>query len=105
MVPLRLLIDVEKNPIIEKWEDNNKRLQPDALANFSGVGTLEGGTDSGQPAVIVRIDMPDGSIVLAQTTLRLFQMAARAFTAKYGDLTQSDLTPPWQNNEERPGWL
>ena len=39
---------------------------------------LEGGMASGKPSVCFRIDLPDGRTVLAQTSARLFVMAAAA---------------------------
>jgi hypothetical protein len=54
-------------------------------AEWTAVAGLADGTSGGKPAVVVRITMPDGSAVLAQTTLRLFLMAADALKARYGD--------------------
>lgn len=85
MVPMRILMDVEKDPIYSDAEEP-KRLAPDALSAVSAVGVLTKGMESGLPAVIVRVDLPDGTFVLAQTSLRLFQAAAIAFKARYGDL-------------------
>lgn len=49
---------------------------------------LPGGMQSGKPSCTIRVDLPGGKVVLAETSLLLFQSAARAFTARYGDLTQ-----------------
>lgn len=54
--------------------------------DFSSVAILDRGLVSGLPSVALRIALPDGRTVIAQTTARLFCTAARAFMAKYPDL-------------------
>jgi hypothetical protein len=51
-----------------------------------GVAFLEGGMSSGKPSVALRFDLPDGSVVIAETSARLFCTAARAMLAKQPDL-------------------
>lgn len=51
------------------------------------IGALERGTVGGRPSVAIRIDLPDGRIVVAETTLRLFQMANAALLGRFGDVT------------------
>ena len=53
------------------------------------VAALDGGMTSGRPSVMLRFGLPDGRTVLAETSMRLFLTAARAFAARYG----------WQNDE------
>jgi len=50
-----------------------------------GVTVLKGGMESGKPSVAFRIDLPDGTVILAETSLALFLTAADAFKARYGD--------------------
>jgi hypothetical protein len=45
---------------------------------------------SGKPSVMLRIDLPDGRVVLAETSLRLFAAAAHAFASNYPDLFAGD---------------
>lgn len=52
--------------------------------NFA-VTALEGGMASGRPSVAFLIELPDGTVVMAETSLALFQSANRVFLAKYGD--------------------
>ena len=52
-----------------------------------GLAALAGGMASGRPSVSIRINLPDGRVVWAQTSLRLLQVAVGAFTARYGDQT------------------
>lgn len=49
-----------------------------------GVTALNKGTTSGRPSVCLRVDLPDGRTVLAETSLRLFLAAADALRAYYG---------------------
>lgn len=50
------------------------------------VAILTGGLASGRPSVAIRIDLPDGRHVIAQTTARLFVSAGRAIVARHPDL-------------------
>ena len=50
------------------------------------VGGLPRGMTSGNPSVAIRIDLPDGRVVVAETSLRLFLAAAAALRARYGEL-------------------
>lgn len=54
------------------------------------VALLDDGMQSGRPSVTIRLDLPDGKVVLAETSLRLFVLAGRAFAAKYPDLFVGD---------------
>lgn len=46
---------------------------------------LSEGMQSGRPSVMFRLDLPDGRVVLYQTSLRLLLTAADALKARYGD--------------------
>jgi hypothetical protein len=48
------------------------------------VACLPGGMSSGKESVSFLIPLPDGRVVMAETSLQLFQAAARAFAARYG---------------------
>ncbi len=50
------------------------------------VAALDGGMSSGKPSVTFRIDLPDGRVVLAQTSARLFVMAAAAIVTRWPDV-------------------
>lgn len=54
------------------------------------VAVLDGGMASGRPSVALRIDLPDGRVVVAETSARLFVTAARAISARYPDLFRDD---------------
>lgn len=48
------------------------------------VAGLEGGMTSGAASVSIRVDLPDGTVVVAETSLRLFLAAAAALSARFG---------------------
>ena len=50
-----------------------------------GLAVLTNGTQEGRESVTIRIDLPDGRVVLAETSLRLLCMAVDAMRARYGD--------------------
>jgi hypothetical protein len=50
--------------------------------NLTSVSRMPAGTASGKSTVGFRIELPDGKVVFAQTTMMLFQAAARAFAAR-----------------------
>lgn len=54
------------------------------------VNVLEGGTASGRPSVALRLELPDGTVVCAETTARLFAMTGNALQARYPDLLKDD---------------
>lgn len=82
MIPLQIKMDVERDSILDETKRN---LFPNELGNVAAIGVLQSGTEEGRPSVTVRIDFADGSYVLGQTTLRLLNMAMKAFAARYGE--------------------
>lgn len=50
------------------------------------IGVLDRGMSSGRPSVAIRIDLPDGRYVIAETSARLFVGAARAIHARHPNL-------------------
>lgn len=73
----------EKTPNGRIWDDLNEN--DFVQAQITSVAGVENATRDCNPGVIFRLLMPDGSTVLAGTTLRLFLMAAAAFRGKYGE--------------------
>ena len=49
------------------------------------LGALPAGMGSGRPSVSIRMDLPDGTVVIGQTSVALFQMASAALTGRFGD--------------------
>lgn len=65
------------------WPDLAKSgFQP---GHIVGVALLRGGTAQGRSAVMVRIELDNGTAVVAQTTLRLLATAMRAIMARAGE--------------------
>jgi hypothetical protein len=54
------------------------------------VAALPGGMMSGAPSVTLRIDLPDGRVVLTETSLALFLTAADMLKARHGDPRMED---------------
>lgn len=50
------------------------------------VAVLDRGMASGRPSVAIRIDLQDGTVVIAETSARLFAQAGRLITTKYPNL-------------------
>jgi hypothetical protein len=51
------------------------------------IAALAHGMQSGKTSVMIRMNLPDGSVALGETSLALLLAAARAFEAVYGDQT------------------
>ena len=47
------------------------------------VAALDQGTAGGMPSVMIRLDLPDGRVVLQETTARLWITVARTLLAKW----------------------
>jgi hypothetical protein len=67
------------------WPELRERTDVIHTTGPIGIAGLEGGMESGKPSVALRIDLPDGRVVLAETSLSLFLTAADALRARYGD--------------------
>jgi hypothetical protein len=63
-------------------EVNTPNVRPSKRLSLAA---LPGGMASGAPSVTVRVDLLDGTTVLAETSLALLLTAAEAFKARHGD--------------------
>lgn len=83
MIPLNIILDGDN-----AWEDIRDKpiIHLGNGAPAIQVAVLTGGMSSGRPSVALRIDLPDGKHVIAETSARLFCAAARVIMAKYPDL-------------------
>lgn len=71
MIPLRLTMNLEIDP----WDDLTRDdITP---ATIERVGILPNATDAGRACVEFLCRTEDGRVIVAETTLRLFLMAAR----------------------------
>ena len=49
------------------------------------IACLADGMESGRPSVAIRIDLPDGRVVIQETSMRLFLAAADGMRGRFGD--------------------
>jgi hypothetical protein len=50
------------------------------------IAALERGMVSGRPSIVIRIDLPDGSVVLQETSVRVFLAAAAGIRGRFPDV-------------------
>jgi hypothetical protein len=81
VIPLTIVLDGDN-----AWPDLYKRDDVIHATSSVQVAVLEKGMESGRPSIAFRIDLPNGSVLIAQTTARPFCMAARIVMAKYPEL-------------------
>lgn len=70
--------------------DKERLLLPGPDAPPMQVAVLPNGTAEGRPSVAIRVDLPDGKIMIAETSARLFCTAAKMIMAKHPDLFEGD---------------
>jgi hypothetical protein len=75
MPALSIILDVDTQPPRDIKPENIIHL-PDPQMTFARIPR---GMTSGKSSVMVEIVLPDGRVVLAETSMALFQQAARAF--------------------------
>lgn len=78
MITLKIITDLDGI-----WKDLRDR-QPDIIhvKNNISIGRLSHGMQSGKSSVAIRIDLPDGKVVIAETSMVNFLACARIFNAK-----------------------
>lgn len=88
MIQMNVLLEGDKC-----WPDLEQKAIDNKVIHLDGndlppiqVGVIEGGLASGRPSLTLRIDLPDGKVILAETTARLFCTSARIIMAKYPNL-------------------
>ncbi len=72
-------------------------------AKLSAVTALPAGMQSGRTSVALIGKLEDGTTVFMEVSLRVFQMAAAAFTGRYGDET-GDASGVVVGDEAVLGW-
>jgi len=75
VIPLSITTNLDINPWVDLKRD---QIIPGTIER---VGVLPNGTKQGRACVELFIRLPDGRVVVAETTLRLFSLAARAIAA------------------------
>ena len=69
------------------WTDLNEKEVINLMGNNVPpiqLAALPGGMASGKTSVTFRFDLPDGKVLLAETSFALLKTAVRAIEAKYG---------------------
>jgi hypothetical protein len=67
-----------------------------------GLGALAGGMSSGRASVAFRFDLPDGGVVLAETSLRALYTATKAIVIRHGeDFMQDEWGLRFKDERER----
>jgi hypothetical protein len=61
------------------------------VKGVSAIALLEGGMKSGQASVALRIELPTGETVVAETSARIFCTAAKAFMARCPELFEEQV--------------
>ena len=79
MTGLRVELDPEKAGIPEMA---GKQVREGRIAVVSG---LSNGTSGGKPSAALIIELADGTVVFAETTMSLFLTAATALKARFGE--------------------
>ena len=80
MLTIQLILDGDG-----AWPDLADNPNVQFVKEPIGLAVLTNGMQSGKPSVALRIDLPDGKIIVAETSLALFAMAARGIRARYED--------------------
>lgn len=93
---LDLTLDLTSDP----WQ---LAREPDKAA-LRKIGVIPDGTNAGRPSVAMLVETDDGEAFVAETTLRLFVTAVRAFCARHGDPTMDNAAQVEQNGDPlKPG--
>jgi hypothetical protein len=78
-------LGVTVNLDLDPWTDLSRDRMPlnthGLSAGITRVGVMPNGTTGGRATVMFEVRLPDGRIVIAETTLRLFITAAAAIGA------------------------
>lgn len=80
MIALNIILDGDNC-----WPDLRQGKKMHHLKGGFAVAGLWSGMTSGEPSVAFRMDLDDGSVVVAETSLALFLSAADVLKSKYGD--------------------
>lgn len=68
------------------WKDlQDKKNQVIHVTDGISIGRLSHGMQSGKSSVAIRIDLPDGKVVIAETSMANFLNSARIFNANEQD--------------------
>lgn len=86
MKPLRIFLDDEKDDHFKEYQAELKADGKEVAheGEIVAMGALPKGMGSGRTSVWLYVELEDGKLVFAQTSLALLQVANAAFLARYG---------------------
>jgi hypothetical protein len=87
-----MIVKLDGDNAFPELRDHKKLVHLSNDAPPMQIAVLDAGMSSGRPSVCMRLDLPDGTVVLAETSARLFCMTAKQIMAKYPDLFEGDIT-------------
>ena len=67
------------------WPDLAEKMDKVIHVKQFSLGALEAGTTKGNPSMSIRIDLPDGRVVIAEATMKEFLAASEVMKERYGD--------------------
>ncbi len=84
MPVLNVFVDDEHT---DQWKKYQEQIKDRDLVKgeITTVGALPNGMTSGRTSVYVMVELEDGRVAFAETSLALFQMANGVFVGRYGD--------------------
>jgi len=69
------------------WNDLKDKINTDQIIWMKDgvihIAALSKGMKSGKPSISIRLNLPDGRVVVAETSMQLFLTAAAAMNIKY----------------------
>lgn len=86
MTVMKILLDMQEayGGIVKDVATNGNAPR---AAEILAIGTMPGGMRSGDPSIGMIVVEETGQTFYCETSLKMFQMAAAAFLAKWGDRT------------------
>ncbi len=84
MPSIRIILD--DDPTNRDFQEASELLKGKEIVkgSIATIGALPGGMSSGNVSVYIQLELEDGRVAFAETSLGLLQMATAAFTGKYG---------------------
>lgn len=80
-IPLTVTTNIDLDPWTDLDRDQLIYNPGGVTASVTRIGLLPDGTEQGRATVMFELKLPDGTPVIAETTWRLFNAAARALAA------------------------
>lgn len=92
MPSLRIVLDPESSGLDLPIREDASNLIHIANDDDAVISGLPDGMQGGKPSMMIGLTLPDGKVVIWETSWRLFAAAFWAFAAKFGDEGRPDST-------------